>query len=106
MTPTMTARAPLEAIASDAVPLTSFLADLPVSVALFDCDLRYVAANAGWLAAFGISGEVPAGQRHDEVVPTGDPGLAELQQRVLAGEAIEHHARAGSTNGVRQNRIL
>jgi len=106
MTPTMTARAPLEAMTSDAVPLTSFLADLPVSVALFDCDLRYVAANAGWLAAFGIIGDVPAGQRHDEVVPTGDPGLAKLQQRVLVGEAIEHHTNASSTNGARQNRIL
>ena len=37
--------------------ITQFVADIPSAVALFDRELRYVAANNRWLNAFGLVGD-------------------------------------------------
>jgi predicted signal transduction protein with EAL and GGDEF domain len=69
--------------------ITRFVADIPSAVALFDRDLRYVAANNRWLNAFGIVGEGLIGQHHDQVDSRSAPILADLHRRALAGEAAE-----------------
>ena len=69
--------------------ITRFVADIPSAVALFDRDLRYVAANNLWLNAFGIVGEGPAGQCHHQIDPHSAPVLIDLHQRALAGETAE-----------------
>jgi diguanylate cyclase (GGDEF)-like protein len=69
--------------------ITRFVADIPSAVALFDRELRYVAANNRWLNAFGLVGDSPVGQSHDHVDPASAPALIDLHRRALAGESVE-----------------
>ncbi|MBV8889837.1 MAG: EAL domain-containing protein [Alphaproteobacteria bacterium] len=69
--------------------IARFVAELPVGIALFDRELRYVAASAAWLNAFGICAEPLVGRRHGELRHCSGPVLGELQQRALAGESVE-----------------
>jgi len=69
--------------------ITRFVADIPSAVALFDCDLRYVAANSRWLNAFGVVGEESIGQCHDQVDAHSAPILIDLHRRALTGETVE-----------------
>jgi diguanylate cyclase (GGDEF)-like protein len=75
-----------DAVAADAI--AQLVADLPGAVALFDCELRYVAANAAWADALGLAGEPLAGRRHD-ALGQGGGAFAEGQLRALAGEIID-----------------
>ena len=77
--------------------LARFLEDIPTAVAVFDRDLRYVAANTAWTAAFGLSAAALAGRRHAEVDPVGGARLADPQRRALAGESVDVcHAGEGA----------
>jgi predicted signal transduction protein with EAL and GGDEF domain len=68
--------------------IARFVDDIPTGVALFDRELRYIAANASWVNAFRLAAVSLAGQRHDEVDPAGGSQFAELQRRAMAGEII------------------
>jgi diguanylate cyclase (GGDEF)-like protein len=70
-----------------------FVTGIPTAVALFDRELRYIAASAAWIAGFGLSQVPLAGRRHDELRP-GDDAVAELQRRALAGEGVEDYEGA------------
>ena len=76
---------------ADAAPdwQARFVGDIPAAVALFDRQLRYVAASAGWIDAFELSGQALAGRRHDELAQSGDTTLGEVQQRGLTGAKVE-----------------
>src|SRR5690349_7684559 len=65
-----------------------FVDDIPTGVALFDRELRYIAANASWVSAFRLAAVSLAGQRHDDVDPGGGSQFAELQRRAIAGEVV------------------
>ena len=65
--------------------ISRFVADIPSAVALFDSELRYLAANNRWLNAFGVVGEAPIGQHHDNVDLHSAPMLTDLHRRALAG---------------------
>ena len=69
--------------------IARFVADIPSAVALFDCELRYVAANNRWLNAFGVVGDGVIGQCHDQVDPHSAPIMIDLHRRALAGETVE-----------------
>jgi len=69
--------------------ITRFVADIPSAVAVFDCDLRYVAANNRWLNAFGVVGEELIGRSHDQVDQQSASILCGLHRRALAGETVE-----------------
>src|SRR5260370_595451 len=68
-----------------------FVAEIPAAVALFDRDLRYRAASASWIAAFGLSRVSLTGHRHDELCRVGRQALEEVQRRTLSGEAVEDY---------------
>jgi diguanylate cyclase (GGDEF)-like protein len=68
-----------------------FLREIPAAVALFDRDLRYIAASAAWIAAFGLSDMGLAGCRHDELGTAGADLLEEVQRRALTGRNVEHY---------------
>ncbi|HXO02025.1 MAG TPA: PAS domain-containing protein, partial [Stellaceae bacterium] len=53
--------------------ITRFVDDIPSAVALFDRELRYVAANNRWLNALGLVGDGLIGQCHDQVDPHSAP---------------------------------
>jgi len=69
--------------------MARFVADIPSAIALFDRDLRYIAANNRWLNAFGIITDGLIGQSHDQFDPHGAPTLADLHRRAMAGETVE-----------------
>ena len=68
--------------------IARFVDDIPTGVALFDRELRYVAANASWVNAFRLAAVSLAGQRHDDVDPAGGSQFVELQRRAIAGEIV------------------
>jgi diguanylate cyclase (GGDEF)-like protein len=63
-------------------------------VALFDRELRYVAASAAWIATFDLSRVPLSGCRHGELRKSGDEALAHVQQRALAGDNVEGYETA------------
>lgn len=65
-----------------------FVDDIPTGVAVFDRELRYVAANAPWVNSFGLASVALAGQCHHEVDLDGGLQFAQLQRRALSGEAV------------------
>src|SRR5882672_3436549 len=86
--------------------IARFVSDIPSAVALFDRELRYVAANSAWLNAFGLAGEPILGRRHHEIDPRGRPGLVEMQRRALAGEIVESCEGAECGAGSPSRRML
>ena len=78
----------IEAEAPTSDWLARFVDDIPTGVALFDQELRYVAANASWVRAFRLATVSLAGQRHDEITPAAGSQFAELQRRAMGGENV------------------
>ena len=68
---------------------TRFVAEVPAAVALFDRDLRYVAASPAWIAMFGLARASLTGHRHDQLCKAGRAALEAVQRRALAGELVE-----------------
>ena len=68
-----------------------FVSELPAAVALFDRDLRYLAASESWIGAFGLYRVPLAGRRHDEFRKAGREALKEVQRHALAGETVEDY---------------
>jgi len=87
--------------------LTRLVCDIPSAIALFDRDLRYIAANSAWLNAFGFTGDAIAGRLHSEVDAYGGATLGELQRRALDGTTLEacEDAQQGSGDGIHQRVI-
>lgn len=79
----------LEAEAPPPEWIARFVDDIPTGVAVFDRELRYVAANPTWVYAFRLAPLSLAGQRHDELDHAGAMRFAELQLRSLSGEVVE-----------------
>ena len=69
--------------------ISRFVADIPSAVALFDAELRYIAANYRWLNAFGIAADALIGQPHEHVDPPSASIMRDLHRRALSGRAIE-----------------
>ncbi len=64
--------------------LDQFIADAPNAMAMFDLDMRYLAASALWLRDFGL-GESPVGRSHYDVFPEINDALRAVHRRCLAG---------------------
>src|SRR5579862_4308846 len=63
--------------------------DIPAPVALFDRELRYIAASPSWVGGFALARDPLAGDRHDELSTAGRAALDEVQRRALAGEGVD-----------------
>jgi diguanylate cyclase (GGDEF)-like protein len=70
---------------------TRFVTEIPAAVALFDQELKYLAASAAWIEAFDLSRIALVGRRHDELRKGSGEALAEVQRRALLGEAVENY---------------
>ncbi|MGC2413554.1 MAG: EAL domain-containing protein [Stellaceae bacterium] len=71
--------------------MVRFVSDIPAAVALFDRDLRYVAASKAWIGAFRLWGAPLAGRHHDKLARPGREALKEVQQHALAGDTVEDY---------------
>jgi diguanylate cyclase (GGDEF)-like protein len=68
-----------------------FVSEIPAAVALFDRDLRYVAASEPWVGVFGLRHRALTGRRHDELCRTGREALEAVQLHALVGETVEDY---------------
>jgi predicted signal transduction protein with EAL and GGDEF domain len=82
-----------------------FVDEIPSGIAVFDPELRYVAANPRWINAFRLASPPLAGRRHDEIDPLSGVGFGELQRQALAGDTVEGCANI-ETDGTVQQRVV
>jgi diguanylate cyclase (GGDEF)-like protein len=68
--------------------LDRFVDDIPTGVAVFDRELRYVAANVAWIKTFQLAAAPVMGRQHHEFDRGEGALFAELQRRALFGEAV------------------
>jgi diguanylate cyclase (GGDEF)-like protein len=94
-----------EALPSDWV--RHFVDEIPSGIAVFDHELRYIAANPRWINAFHLAAAAFAGRRPDELDPLGGAEMAELLTRALAGDTVEGCANLEDDGtGQRHRRVL
>ena len=60
---------------------TRFVTEIPAAVALFDPELRYLAASAAWIEAFDLSRLRLVGRRHDELRKGAGEAFSENRRR-------------------------
>lgn len=65
-----------------------FLTHLPIAVAIFDCEMRYLACSRRWLEDYGIQDQCIVGKSHYEIFPEIDDRLRAIHRRVLGGESL------------------
>ena len=69
--------------------LRLFFRYAPVSVAMFDCEMRYLAASDLWRETLQIADKSIIGRRHSDVVPHLPSHWKAQYQRCLKGETLE-----------------
>ncbi len=77
-----------EALDRERQQLLSIIADAPVSMAMLDRDLCYLAHSRQWVDDMGWPGVSLVGRLHYEVVPDIPDRFREAHRRALAGEII------------------
>src|SRR5262249_7174480 len=68
--------------------LISFIEQAPIAIALFDRNMRYLAASRHWNASYGWTGASLAGLSHYDVFPQTPSKWRDVHKRVLAGEEV------------------
>ncbi|MFT3925364.1 MAG: PAS domain-containing protein [Myxococcales bacterium] len=89
-------RAAEEALARQRGQVAACIEHCPLSLAMFDTDMRYLAASAQWRSHYGLSPSI-LGRSHYEVFPELPERWKEVHQRCLAGD----HQRAEEDTFVR-----
>lgn len=68
--------------------LSLFVANVPTAIAMFDREMRYLAASRRYAADYGLARDVVlVGRSHYEVFPQTPQHCREVHERVLAGSA-------------------
>src|SRR5438094_10505051 len=85
--------------------LRHFVDEIPAGTALLAPALRYVAANPRWINAFRLASATLSGRRHDEIGGLSGLGIAELQNRALAGDTVEGYVHIDLDGVVHQQLV-
>lgn len=85
-----TADAALEALRKSQQQLLLFITQAPLSIAMFDRDMRYLAASARWVQDYGRGFSDVTGRSHYDVLPDLPEVWKGIHQRGLSGETIKN----------------
>lgn len=72
--------------------LAQFLEFSPQSVAIFDTEMRYIAANSRWHAGYNLVGKTILGKSHYEIFPDITQEWKDIHQKCLAGAVMSRDA--------------
>lgn len=78
----------IHALAAREQQLRLFIDHAPAAIAMFDRDMRYVAASQRWIADYGLGGAPLAGRCHYDLFPEIGEAWKAVHRRGLAGEVI------------------
>jgi len=70
--------------------LRLFVDEAPVAIAMFDRDMRYIAASRRWKSDYGLDGSPLRGRSHYEVFPDLPEHFRARHRQGLAGEVVRH----------------
>ncbi|WP_292346526.1 PAS domain S-box protein [Methanoregula sp. PtaB.Bin085] len=68
--------------------LTLFIRHSPAALAMFDREMRYIAASNRWITDYHLETKEIIGKSHYEIFPEISPEIRAVHQRGLAGEVI------------------
>jgi len=68
--------------------LRLFVEEAPVAIAMFDRDMRYIAASRRWMGDYGLDGVSLRGRSHYEVFPDLPEHFRARHRQGLAGEVV------------------
>jgi PAS domain S-box-containing protein len=84
-------RAAEEAVRESESRLRLFITNAPAGIAMFDREMRYIAASRRWMEDYGLSGDL-TGRSHYDVLPEMSETWRESHRRGLAGESLSSEA--------------
>lgn len=82
------AESALRALRESEARLALFIAHAPAALAMFDRDMRYIAASRRWRTDYGLGERELRGVNHYEVFPEIGEDLRAVHRRGLAGEVV------------------
>ncbi len=68
--------------------LALFISETPAAIAMFDCDMRFIAWSQRWAERYAMGGRDLAGKTYYDVFPDLPADLRHAHQRALAGEDV------------------
>lgn len=74
--------------------LIDFVRHLPVAVAMFDSQMRYLEASERWCADYALAHDAIIGRSHYQVFPNPPAGSKAAHQRALHGESLSEDVEA------------
>jgi PAS domain S-box-containing protein len=88
----------VRSLRTEEAKVRQFVKHAPVAVAMFDRDMRYIAASARWLVEYQLGDQDLTGRSHYDVFPNLAESWREVHERVLAGAVVrrdEEEVRLG-----------
>jgi PAS domain S-box-containing protein len=74
--------------------LELFIRHSPVSLAMFDMEMRYLAVSRRWITEYDLEGKELIGRNHYEIFPELSNEWKEIHQRCLHGEILKNEEDA------------